>query len=205
MSEFSDDDLADYLLGLRADREIAEALGSQPELRRRCGAMKTELRCLDDEAAELFDERPRAAGLRRAPWRILLAVDGSPGSPGARRATQAVRALAQQGGGVVEVLHVCELGVGRYGAVVPGETRAEAAAAIGPVVGELHEGGVSARGQLRCAPAGQVARHILWEAQDTVADLIVIGASSPSRLAALRAPRVGAALLRSADRPVLVV
>jgi nucleotide-binding universal stress UspA family protein len=204
VTEFSDDQLVDYLLGLGADGAIAEAVRKQPGVRRRCCALQSELGHLDEEMAVLLEERPRDAGLRRAPWRILLAVDGSLGSSGARRATEAARVLAQQNDGVVEVLHVCELAVGRCGAVLFGEERAEAAAAIGPVVGELRESGVSACAKLRSAPAGQVARYILWEAQETACDLIVIGASSPSRLAALRAPRVGAAVLRGADRPVLV-
>jgi nucleotide-binding universal stress UspA family protein len=202
MNEFSDDELVDFLLGLRAAQGIAAAVATEPELRRRCSAIKTELRCLDEEAAEILDGGSNDGILTRVSWRILLAVDGSPGS---RNATKAALALALRSEGIVDVLHVCELGVGRRGAARPGETRSEVAAMIGPVLAELHERGVTARGQLRSAPAGQVARHILWEAEEIAADIIVIGAGSSSRLAALRAPRVGAAVVRKAGCPVLVV
>ena len=202
MSEISDEELADYFLGLRTDLAVAAALDGQPELRRRCRAMQSELGELDREAAALLDDGPGDGVLAGASWRILLAVDGSPRS---RRATQAALALARRSQGSVEVLHVRELAAGRCGGVPAGETRSEAAATIGPLLGELHERGVVARGQLRSAPAGRVARHILLEAQEMAADVIVIGASSPSPLAALRAPRVGKAVVRKATCPVLVV
>lgn len=76
---------------------------------------------------------------------------------------------------------------------------------IGPLLGELRGRGITARGQLRSAPAGQVARNIVWEAEEIEADIIVIGSSSSPRLAALWAPRVAAAVVRRSRCPVLVV
>jgi nucleotide-binding universal stress UspA family protein len=202
VSAFSDDELVDLVLGLNADPGLADAVDARPSLRRRCSAIEADLRCIDDELLELVDDWGNDRRLRPGPWRILLAVDWSSRS---RKATQAALALALQSGGVVEVLHVCELGTGRCGAMPPGQTRSEAAAMIDPLLGDLHEGGVAADLRLRSAPAGQVAEHILWEAQEIGADVIVIGAGSPSRLAALRAPRVGAAVIRRSGCPVLVV
>ncbi len=202
MSEFSDEQLVDFVLGLDTDRVLECAMRAQPELRRRCRALRTELCRLDEEFGELLDE-PSPNILTRASWRVLLAVDGS---AGARRATLATTALALRGECVVEVLHVCECGrsVGPAGALLA-EPRAEAAALIAPIVGELRSRGVTVRGQLRSSPAGLVARNILWEAEEIGADLIVIGASAPSRLAALWAPRVASAVVRKAACPVLVV
>jgi nucleotide-binding universal stress UspA family protein len=202
MSEFSDEQLVDFVLGLGTDHGLEDAVRTEPELRHRCNALKTELCHLDEELAELLDH-DRDGILTKASWRILLAVDGSSGS---RKAALAALALALRGEGVVEVLHVCELGQpGGWVGPLPGETRAEAAALIGPILGELRGRGVMARGQLRSAPAGHVARSILWEAEEIAADIIVMGPSNPSRLSALLAPRVAAAVVRKARRPVLVV
>jgi nucleotide-binding universal stress UspA family protein len=203
MSEFSDDQLVDFVLGLGTDHGLGDAVRAEPELRRRCSALKTELRHLDEEFAELLANDSHDGILTKASWRILLAVDGSSGS---RKAALAALALALRSDGVVEVLHVCEFGqLGRCLGPLPGETRAEAAALIGPVLGELRGRGVMVRGQLRSAPAGLVARNIVWEAEEIAADIIVIGSSSSSRLAALWASRVGAAVVRKARCPVLVV
>jgi nucleotide-binding universal stress UspA family protein len=201
LSEFSDDQLVDFVLGLGAGHGLEDAVRAQPELRRRCGALKTELGRLEEEFAEILD-KDSCDILARASWRILVAVDGSPAS---RKTTLAALALALRSDGVVELLHVCELGAGRLVGPLPGESRAEAAAMIGPLLGELRGRGVTARGQLRSAPAGQVARNIVWEAEEIEADIIVIGSSSSPRLAALWAPRVGAAVVRRARCPVLVV
>ncbi len=144
MREFSDDQLVDFVLGLGTDRGLKDAMREEPGLRRRYRALKSELRGLDDEFSELLtNESPDI--LSRESWRILLAVDGSGGS---RKATLAAFALASRGECVVEVLHVCEHGqpMGRAGSLA-GETPAEAAALIAPIVGELRGRGVTVRGQ----------------------------------------------------------
>jgi nucleotide-binding universal stress UspA family protein len=198
--EFSDDQLVDFVLGLGTDQGLKDAMRTEPALRRRCRALRSELRGLDDEFSGLLtNESPDI--LSRESWRVLLAVNGSGSS---RKATLAALALASRGECVVEVLHVCEYGqpIGRAGSL-PGETPAGAAALIDPILGELRSRGVMARGQLRASPPGLVARNILWEAEEIAADIIVIGASA-SWLSALWAPRVGSAVLRQAGCPVLV-
>jgi nucleotide-binding universal stress UspA family protein len=202
MSEFSDEQLVDFVLGLGADDGLADAVRAQPELRRRCGALKSELCRLEEELAELVETDPHDI-LAKASWRILLAADGS---AAARRVTLAALALAQRSDGVVEVLHVCESRLGGWAGAVAGETPAEAAALIAPILGELHGRGVMSRGQLRSAPVGLVAGSILAEAEEIAADIIVIGSSTSSRWSTLwGAPRVGASVVRNAGCPVLVV
>ncbi len=103
MSEFTDEQLVDFVLGLGTGGGLEDAIRTQPELRRRCGAVKTDLCRLEEELEELVASGPCDV-LTKASWRILLAVDGS---AGARRATLAALALASRSDGVVEVLHVC--------------------------------------------------------------------------------------------------
>jgi nucleotide-binding universal stress UspA family protein len=203
MSEFTDEQLVDFVLGLGEDDGLADAVRMEPELRRRCGALKSELCRLEEELAELVASDPHDI-LTKASWRILLAVDGT---AGARRATLAALALALRSDGVVEVLHVCELGhLGRWIGPLLGESRAEAVALIDPVLGELRSRGVMTRGQLRSAPADLVAGSILAEAEEIAADIIVIASSTSSRWSTLwGAPRVAATVVRKAGCPVLVV
>jgi nucleotide-binding universal stress UspA family protein len=201
MSEFSDEQLVDFVLGLGAGHGLADAVRAEPELRRRCSALRTELCRLDQELAGLLASDADDDILTKASGRILLAVDRSAGS---RRATLAALALALRSDGVVEVLHVCELGAGRRIGSLPGESRAEAAAMVGTLLGELRGRGVTARGQLRSAPASRVAKNILWEAEEIEADIIVIGSSSSSRFSALWTPRVGPTVVRKAGCPILV-
>jgi len=202
VAEFSDERLVDFVLGLTADGEIADAVRFEPRLRRRCGALESELCGLEDELAQLVATGPHDV-LSGASWRILLAFDGS---AACRRATSAALALARRGDGVVEVLHVCEARPWYRPGASGGRTPAKAAALIAPVVGELREHGVTCRGQLRSARGGLVAGAILAEAEEIAAELIVIGAGGTSRWAALRRERsVGAIVVRRACCPVLVV
>jgi hypothetical protein len=145
MGEFSDDRLVDFVLGLGSDQGLEDTVRARPDLRRRCSALKAELRRLDEEFAELLHEDSHEV-LTSASWRILLAVDGLPSS---RKAALAALALALRSDGVVEGLHVCELGAGRLCGSLPGESPAEAAAMLGPLLGELRGRGVTVRGQLR--------------------------------------------------------
>jgi len=201
MREFSDEQLVDFVLGLRADDELADAVRAEPKLRRRCGALESELRGLEAELVELLETDPHDV-LAGPSWRILLALDGSAGR---RRATSAALALARRGDGVVEVLHVCESWLGDRLGRFAGRTPSQAAALIAPIVGELREHGVTCRGQLRCAGFGLVAGGILAEAEEISADVIVIGSSSASGWATpWRRRSVGAVVVRRARCPVLV-
>lgn len=145
MSEFTDEQLVDFVLGLGTGGGLEDAIRTQPELRRRCGAVKTDLCRLEEELEELVASGPCDV-LTKASWRILLAVDGS---AGARRATLAALALASRSDGVIEVLHVCRSSLaGWVGGA--GERRADAAALIAPVLAEVRSRGIMSRGS--CAP-----------------------------------------------------
>ncbi len=163
--------------------------------------MTTGLRSLEDELDDLLGSDVRGT-LAKASWRILLAVDRP---SAARRAAGAAAALALRSEGVVEVLHIRELQPGRWGSPPFGETQVEGAAKVGLALAELHDWGVPACGRLHRTLTGRVAGHILSEAQDIAADVIVIGASDSRWLSGLWAPRVGLAVVRRADCPVLVV
>jgi nucleotide-binding universal stress UspA family protein len=200
MSEFTDEQLVDFVLGLGAGDGLEDAVRAQPELQRRCSAVKSDLCRLEEELEELVATGPHDV-LAKASWRILLAVDRS---AGARRAALAAIALALRSDGVIEVLHVCRSGLWGWVGVVAGEKRAEGAALITPVLSEVRSHGVMTRGQLRHAPAGLLATNILREAEEIAADVIVIGSRPRSRLSTLWAPGVAATVVRRAGCPVLV-
>lgn len=199
MAEFTDERLVDYLLGLSADPELEYAVDVEEGLRQRFHALQTQLGSLDREFGELLKCTARDP-LSRDTWRILLAVDDSPGS---RTATLAAAALATRSGGVVEVLHVLEVPLGGR-STVPSEAKAQAVAVVETALTELHSRGLTARGQLRCASPGRLARNIVWEAEEIAADVIVLGSTRRSRLWALLMPRVAAGVLRRSHCPVLV-
>jgi nucleotide-binding universal stress UspA family protein len=200
MSDFTDERLVDFLLGLESDPELEEALRGQRGLRDRCRALRSELSALDREIGTLSSD---GAGepLSRYSWRILLAVDGSVAS---RAATVAAAALAIRSDGVVDVLHVRPVAFASNTALPP-ESPAEATVVVSWALGELHDRGVRARGQVCTAASAEVVRHILWEADEIAADIIVLGASSRSWLSALGNPRVAAGVVKRACCPVLVV
>jgi nucleotide-binding universal stress UspA family protein len=200
MGEYTDERLVDYLLGLERDPELEEALRGQQGLRERCRTLRSELNALDHEAAHLIRDEV-AERLARCSWRILLAVDESSGS---RAATVAAAGLALRTDGVVDVLHVRPVELG-WNVPLPPESRAEATAIVCRALGELHDRGVSARGQVLSAAPSQIVRHILSEAEEIRADIVVLGASSRSLLSALSSPRVAVGVARRAPCPVLVV
>ena len=204
MSDCTDEELVDFVLGLGSDDRLLRAVRARPELRERCSALQSELGGLEDELADLLEDGADADDvLANESWRVLLAVDSRPTTM--RPAVQAALALALRGTGVVEALHVCRHGLpGRWAGPLPGETRAEAAALLAPVLGELRAHGVTCRGQLRCAPLDRVARHIVWEAEEIDAHLIVLGGGRASWLASRLSPGVTAEVVRRASCPVFV-
>lgn len=199
MSEYSDDQLVDLLLGISISRDIEEAVRHEPELRRRCASLRADLGDLESELPQLLTE-DICHGLARGNWRILLAIDGSRSR---REAALTALVLAQLSAGVVDVLHVREVRYCGRGCVLS-ESRKEAEAVLGPAVAELRSRGVMARAQIRTASASRVAEQILCEASEIAADIIVIGESSRSRLRGLWDPRVGAKVVKWAPCPVLV-
>jgi nucleotide-binding universal stress UspA family protein len=200
MSEYTDERLFDFLLGLKSDPELEEAVGREDSLRRRCHALRVDLGSLDQEFGKVLRDTARDS-LSRDSWRILLAVDDSPGS---RTATLAAAALAARSGGVLEVLHVREVQLGSRGCMPP-ESMVGAIAVVKAALTELRSRGLAARGQLRCASPGRVAHNIVWEAEEIRADVIVLGSTRRSWLWALAAPRVAARVVRRSCCPVLVV
>jgi nucleotide-binding universal stress UspA family protein len=203
MSDFTDEQLVDFVLGLGGDARLLKAVRARPELRERCSALKSELGGLERELAGLLADGADGDDVLAAEsWRVLLALD----QYASRTTTRAALALALRGTGVVEVLHVCCHGLsGRWAGPLPGETRAEGAALLEPVLGELRAHGVTCRGQLRCAPFDKVARHIVWEAEEIGAHVIVLGGGHTSWLAAVFSPGVTAEVVRRATCPVFVV
>jgi nucleotide-binding universal stress UspA family protein len=204
MNDFTDEQLVDFVLGLGADARLLKAVRARPELRERCSALRNELGGLEGELAGLLADGADADDVLAAEsWRVLLAVDRC---PSARKATRVALALALRGTGVVEALHVCCHGLpGRWAGPLPNETRADGAALLEPVLGELRAHGVTCRGQLRSAPFDKVARHIVWEAEEIGAHVIVLGGGRDSWLAAVFSRRVTAEVVRRATCPVFVV
>ncbi|MBJ7613199.1 MAG: universal stress protein [Candidatus Dormibacteraeota bacterium] len=141
--------------------------------------------------------------------RILLSVDGSTDSDKAGRAT---RDLARMHGSEVFVVHGRDLAiVGPPAPTSPVPPRQagdddeeEARLVVDMAVAELRSGEVTASG--RVLPSrGAVAPQILEAARSTRADLIVLGSRGMSRLKEIVIGSASHGIIRSADRPVLLV
>jgi nucleotide-binding universal stress UspA family protein len=141
--------------------------------------------------------------------RILLSVDGSEDSDKAVRAT---RDLARLHGSEVFVVHGRDLAI-----VAPPspqsplplrqageEDDAEARLLVDMAVAELRSGEVTASGRT-FDKNGAVAPQILEAARSTGADLIVLGSRGMSRLKEIAIGSASHKIIRSADRPVLLV
>jgi nucleotide-binding universal stress UspA family protein len=201
MPEFSDDILVEFALGMRDDRTIREAVGRSPELGARLRALQSELRYLEDGLNDLLAQAAPQSALPSRGWRILLAVDDS---PGARRAAATAGVLARMAGEEVEVLHVRELEPCRAGPASL-ETSTEAAALVDDVVTRLREGGVTAVGEIQSARAEKAATRILAEAEAQRASLIVMSSRPMTAISALLCRSVSRGVLRHATCPVLIV
>jgi nucleotide-binding universal stress UspA family protein len=134
--------------------------------------------------------------------KILLAVDGSPSS---EVATQAAIGFVEKTGASVEVVHVREHMISsRAGSGLDLETRDEAAALLSGVVDKLKEAGVTAHGAMRQAPPSRVAHEIIAAADETGADLIVVGNRGLSSFSGMLLGSVSNKLVHLAGCPVLV-
>jgi nucleotide-binding universal stress UspA family protein len=142
--------------------------------------------------------------------RILLAVDEWPDS---QRALCAVRDLARLHGSEVLVVHGRNprlLAPRVPGAPMPvrqlsAETEDEARMLLGAAVRELREGGLTrVRGQL-LPGRGRLAAQILDAARIARCDVIVLGARGTSWISQLLDGGPARQLLRTADRPLLLV
>jgi len=198
MGEFTDDRLVDYVLGLRSDPELENAVSGEEGLRQRCHDLRAHFGSLDREFGRVLANTARDP-LSRGSWRILLAVDDSPGS---RAATLAAATLATRCDGVVEVLHVLGLALGSRLRIHASE--AAGVAVVQTALAELRGRGLTARGQLCRASPGHLALNIVREAEEIRADVIVLGSTHRSRLSTLVNHRVTAEVVRRSCCPVFV-
>jgi nucleotide-binding universal stress UspA family protein len=135
--------------------------------------------------------------------KILLAVDGSSSS---EVATQTAVEFATKCGAVVEVVHVREHDhiVSKAGAGPDLETPVEAADVLAAAVAKFTKAGVTAHGTVRQAPTSHVAREIIAAADESGADLIVVGNRGLSSFSGMLLGSVSNKLVHLAGRPVLV-
>lgn len=133
--------------------------------------------------------------------RILLAVDDSPIS---RRAVALAADIARKSSAEVLVFHVRERQWGRRGSKLELESREDAAEFVNAAVYELRRAGVSARGELRHAKFGSVARRIATAAEEHGSELIVIGSRGLACLPGMVLGSVSHKVLHLARVPVLI-
>jgi nucleotide-binding universal stress UspA family protein len=134
---------------------------------------------------------------------LVLAVDGSPSSEAA--VTTAME-FAKKTGARVEVVHVHEHEriVSKAGTGPDLETPDEATTLLSSVVDKLTAAGVATHGTLRQAQPHDVAREIIAVADDAKADCIAVGSRGLSGFSESLLGSVSNALVRHAERPVLI-
>jgi nucleotide-binding universal stress UspA family protein len=131
--------------------------------------------------------------------KLLLAVDGSPGS---EKAVGIAAGLAKTLGSEVLVFHVREIEIGRFsGQMEPPE---EALELVNRVVSTLQEQGVVVKGEARSAPWGSAGREIVEGAAAAEVDGIVLGSRGLSDWAALLLGSVAHKVISLAHCPVIV-
>jgi nucleotide-binding universal stress UspA family protein len=136
--------------------------------------------------------------------KVMWATDGS---EAADQALPAARALAQEDGGELLVVH-CEQWTEpfRTGGAYPARPDAEELKAkIEGQVAELSESGLSAKLELAGAGEGGAAHAIAEVAKSRGADVIAVGTRGHTRLAGLVLGSVTERLLHIAPCPLLVV
>ena len=133
--------------------------------------------------------------------RILLAVDDSAAS---RRAVALTADIARKSSAEVLVFHVRERQWGRRGGTLELESPEDAAEFLNAAVYELRRAGVSARGELRNATFGSVARGIATAADEHGSELIVIGSRGLACLPGMVLSSVSHKVLHLAHVPVLI-
>lgn len=138
---------------------------------------------------------------------ILLAVDVAPGEPlrHVYAAVHMTRTLIRDDADRVVVLHVRQHSVARPGRMMTDDGGADGRRAVDEVVSILRAAGVHARGQLREADSGHVARAILDAARDCDARVIVLGSRSRTDLPRSPLGSVALRLLHQATIPVMIV
>jgi nucleotide-binding universal stress UspA family protein len=202
MIEIDDERLVDWVLGLRDDAQLEEALPHSPELRRRFGEIAGELCHLDTELQALSPRgsvalsppteptEPKLA-LANHPWHILFVIAGSQLS---QQAASAAARLALRSAGEVEVFYVRKRTT---------ENREKAAELVERVLSELRGQQVTARGRVETAPWRGTPKRIVCEAEAIGADVIVMSPDGTSLRRRLLS-RVVDKVTRQAPCPVLL-
>jgi nucleotide-binding universal stress UspA family protein len=135
--------------------------------------------------------------------KIVVAIDGSEFS---RAALTAAAGFAVKAGSAVEVVHVHEhdLVPSKAGMSPDLETPAEAKAVVAAAIQQLKESGVVAQGHLLQAQTRDVPRKIIEFANESGADLIVVGRRGLSSLTGMLVGSVSNKLVHTAKVPVMV-
>ncbi len=135
--------------------------------------------------------------------RILVAVDGSHFSDAALAATAG---LAAKTGSQVDVVHVHEHEIPHSKAVhlADLERPSEAADVVAAATARLTAQGVHAQGHLLQADTHDVARRIIEFADESQADVIIVGRRGLSTLTGMLVGSVSNKLVHVAKVPVLV-
>lgn len=133
--------------------------------------------------------------------RILVAVDGSPHSS---KTIPVASDLAARYGATVTVVHVREHE--RYeGQDVDLGPPLEAEALVDGALGIFRDAGVPANGVIRRVTPGQTPRAIIQVAEESQAELIVIGTRGMTELRSLVLGGVANKVVQNAPCPVLLV
>ena len=137
---------------------------------------------------------------------ILLAIDVPAGAPPDITAMAGlIRVLVKDGAGQVIVLHVQEFSIALLAVNMLDQGGASGRRAVDAHVAGLRAAGVHARGLIREADFGHVARVILDAADEFDAQVIILGPRKHQGSPHLPASGVAAHVLRLATRPVLVM
>ena len=133
--------------------------------------------------------------------KIFLAVDGSESSD---RAAKLAADLAKSSDGEVVVFHAREREFAGRAGVVDLETTTETRELVDETVRSLKDADVNARGDVRNALIGTVARAIVDIAAAEGADVIVMGTRGLSDWSGLFLGSVTHRVIHAAEVPVLV-
>ena len=135
--------------------------------------------------------------------KIVVAVDGSPFS---EAAVTAGAGLAAKAGSAVEVVHVHEHDViPAKASVAPDlESAEEARAVVASAIARFKESGVEAHGHLLQSSTRDVPRKILDVADETGADLIIVGSRGLSSFTGMLVGSVSNKLIHTAKVGVMV-
>ncbi len=135
--------------------------------------------------------------------KIVVAVDGSEYS---QAAVRAAAGLAAKAGSQVDVVHVHEHDViPAKASVAPDlESADEARAVVASALAQLKESGIDANGHLLQSATRDVPRKILEVADETGADLIIVGSRGLSSLTGMLVGSVSNKLIHTAKMGVMV-